>query len=472
VLSFDQFEIVAKKSAGGQSDNDWLIVYWFVGGDLKQTHTLPLANAGGSTNLQAGQSLQPVTLEVSCVDTDLVTAAFHVVNLGSSSPADQVAAVGKIAQKGAEALTEAYAKAAAIVVQVSGIPLASVFSKAIDDFTPAMVMTVRTAFEDIIIPFFSDVAEFIAGLLGSPNCNGHVLDDVAVFKPAQPVPSQTISKVYTGSSKSGCGTAKTAVTLTLERVLEVAQIFPNTPLPSVDAAPAKGESPEYWLGTWAEDPMTTTPLVLVTISRSMAESGTYAVTVLEHVDRRFGAEFTATDVAEWPESVTVPTFGGNVFGTIKPWLAAPMAPGNLTASLSAMTSIVQPRSMAAGVVAAAAGGAAVLGGVTPALLSPVLSGPEPAAVTLGVKLAWERPKNPILTRPSKGPAQGVAVTFPGLPGYDTVDAFVLEGQGVTVCLYNFTIAQHIVGRCVRYIRAGNASFTPADVVLAKWNPVK
>ena len=84
ILHFDQIEIISKKSDAAHSDNDWLIVHWFVGTDLKESHTIPLKNTSGSTILESGQTLQPLSLEVACVDADLVTAVFQIVNLGST----------------------------------------------------------------------------------------------------------------------------------------------------------------------------------------------------------------------------------------------------------------------------------------------------------------------------------------------------------------------------------------------------
>jgi hypothetical protein len=47
VLHFDQMEIIYKKSDLAHSDNDWLIVHWFVGPKLAQSHTVPLTNSAG-----------------------------------------------------------------------------------------------------------------------------------------------------------------------------------------------------------------------------------------------------------------------------------------------------------------------------------------------------------------------------------------------------------------------------------------
>lgn len=157
--------------------------------------------------------------------------------------------------------------------------------------------------------------------------------------------------------------------------------------------------------------MTPTPIITVTISRSAAASGTYAVSVLEHVDRRFNAVFEAADSVELPESVTVPLFGGNVFGRAQTWLKPAISPGDLQAYVKKTSRAVRggPRTISGGSVG-------------------------PPAVTF--KLSWSRLYTSVFSKPS-----GIVIRGPGgntaIFGYESVDAFVLEGTGVTVCLYRF-----------------------------------
>jgi hypothetical protein len=77
---------------------------------------MSLKNTSGSTNINSGNPLQPFALELGCQDTDLVTAAVPIVNLGSSDPSEQVQEVGQIAPKIAQALADAYIDAAEFVV--------------------------------------------------------------------------------------------------------------------------------------------------------------------------------------------------------------------------------------------------------------------------------------------------------------------------------------------------------------------
>jgi hypothetical protein len=55
---------------------------------------------------------------------------------------------------------------------------------------------------------------------------------------------------------------------------------------------------------------------------------------------------------------------------------------------------------------------------------------------------------------------------------DTVDVLPLTEQGVIVALYAFRTGETVIGHGVRYIRNETSSYTRADVMLVKWNPVK
>ena len=57
--------------------------------------------------------------------------------------------------------------------------------------------------------------------------------------------------------------------------------------------------------------------------------------------------------------------------------------------------------------------------------------------------------------------------------FDEADAFVLEGKGVVLYLYNFRLSnQALVGRCLRYCRDETSAFTRADVELVHWKPLR
>jgi hypothetical protein len=130
ILTFDQMQILTKKSDSRHSDNDWLIVTWFVGPDNVRTDKVPLRNQAGSVVLDSGDTIQPVSLSVDCADGDLVTATFEVVNLGSTDFSDQVQAVADIGKEISETVTKIYLKAAEEIVRY-GVPLGRVFADGI-----------------------------------------------------------------------------------------------------------------------------------------------------------------------------------------------------------------------------------------------------------------------------------------------------------------------------------------------------
>lgn len=328
ILNFDQIHILDQKSAGGHSDNDWIIVVWFVGNKIARTDKLPLMNTKGSTILNTGDAIQPFNLAIDCTDADLVTATFQVVNLGSADYSEQIEAAGKQAEKIGEALAEAYVRAAAFVVEHSGLPAASVFADGLNELAPTIADTVGAVLNDVIVPFAEDVVDFVQGLLGTPNCNGDVLHDITIFKPFQP--EIAVSKVYDGASKSGCGHPRTHVHLTLQRIADPVPLFPNTPPPQTELRPAVGASMDKWIDTWAEDSLTPTPRIVVRIERSLKASGLLHVTAHEVVDQRFNAVYdAAADPISPDEREHAFQYTGNVFGTIRPWLSNPVAPGDL-----------------------------------------------------------------------------------------------------------------------------------------------
>ena len=103
VLTFDQMEIINKKSDTEHSDNDWLIITWSVQDKANvRTDTIPLRNTDNSVILDSGNIIAPVLTEVACNDGDLVSAFFTVVNLGSTDFPEQIDAAGKIAKEVAD----------------------------------------------------------------------------------------------------------------------------------------------------------------------------------------------------------------------------------------------------------------------------------------------------------------------------------------------------------------------------------
>ena len=250
VLTFDQMEIINKKSDTEHSDNDWLIITWSVQDKANvRTDTIPLRNTDNSVILDSGNIIAPVLTEVACNDGDLVSAFFTVVNLGSTDFPEQIDAAGKIAKEVARGMAEAYVQAAEFVVRNSDIPLSQVFADGIEEVRPAIVDAAGTAVDRVIVPAVKFIVDEINILLGHPNCNGLVFYDVAMFGPRAPAADLTTWRTYTASTMTGCGSpAKTSVHFTQQRVLSVPQQFSNDPPLKVSARAAHGQSPAKWLG--------------------------------------------------------------------------------------------------------------------------------------------------------------------------------------------------------------------------------
>jgi hypothetical protein len=454
VLNFDQMEIQNKKSDTSHSDNDWMIIYWFVNGKLVRTDRFPLYNTAGSVILDSGNAITPFASEVGCADNELVTATFQVINLGSSPFSKQAEAAEKFAEQAAKDIAEAYVKAAEFVVRNSGIPLSAVYADGIHAVAPAIVSTVGFAFEDAIIPLLNHIVDTVLGLLGKPNCNGDVLHDTAVFLPDQPS-DLTISKPpYIASSVTFCGDpAKTSLQLTLQRIVDPPPSFSSQPPPDVGMVAAKNEPLETWLGTWAEDTTPTstpTPKILVTIARSTAASGLLEVTVTEHVDSRFDAKFEASNNTLSPHNKTVFIFTDDVFAHIRPWTSLPVRPVGLYLQFPQIrttgTHAIDIRST------------------------------EEAQTSLPTfRLLWNRPLQvgggvPISSL-LKGSAEKSHLS-PAEPHFlEQVEVLEIVNQGVTLCLYRLLARNTVIGHNIRYIRDENLSFTRADVMLGLWSPL-
>jgi hypothetical protein len=445
-LTFDQIQIINKKSDSRHSDNDWLIVNWFVGQGKAQTDTIALLNQTGSTILESGEALQPVSLSIACADTDLVTAAFQIVNLGSSDFSDQAAAAGDIGKKVSEALAQIYLKVAEQVVAASGIPLAEVFSAGLSEVEPDIVQSVGAAWDDILVPLVDDVVQLIQVLIGKPNCNGDVLHDLAMFTPDAPYTRTVTPPTYVASSKTGCGSpARTSIIYTMQRNPDPVSGFSNAPPPQTETAPEQGLSPAPWIGKWAEDPNTPTPHIFVDIEPSHRESGTLQVTITERIDPRFSAEFDGGGDLLLPQTDSVVIFIGNEFAQVKPRFSQKLKPGDLK-----VVWLPKPN------------------------LHPLSRRSDAAhqASQLRYALDWQRPS-------AAGGGTEIRSTMLGTKfGGGITPAFFEKGatieiptQGVTLFLYMISQNGNIIGNQLRYIRAENALYTRADVLLTRWFPL-
>jgi hypothetical protein len=446
-LTFDQMQILTKKSDSRHSDNDWLIVTWFVGPDNVRTDTVSLRNQAGSVVLDSGDTIQPVSLSVSCADGDLVAATFQVVNLGSTDFSDQEKAAADIGKKISETVAEIYVTVAEEVVR-GGVPAGEVFAYGIEKVKPVIVSSVGAAWDDIIMALVDEVIGFLQQLAGRPDCNGDVLHDIIVFMPFEPKDPQTsTTPPYVASSKSGCGSpASTSVVVTRDRVLDHPMGFSNTPPPATETTPVQDGSLADWAGRWAEDPVTPAPIIFVDIEPSPAASGSLRVTVTERIDPRFGAEFDGGGDALFPHSHTVLRYFGNVFASVRPMFHSTMNPGYLALRLGATPTPHHPSHAPHG------GGA---------------SGEE-----LSFGLTWQRPavtspRVPV-TATLLNPA-AIAIPSEGLS--EMVDTIAISAQGVLLCLYAIKQDGRTIGHTLRYIRSENLLYTNADVMLAHWTPI-
>jgi hypothetical protein len=189
-----------------------------------------LLNTSGSAILQTGDSLQPYSDFVYCADTDVVTVTYTVLNLGSFEWGDQPAAASDFVRKVADVVAHIYLKAGAAVLGGAATLSAPALAMVIADATAAFIqqyadqvgVLIDAAFNDVITPLITDIANEFGILVGNPNCNGEVLHDYVVFKPGE-VTFISIAKSYVGPGSAGCGTPPhTQLQLGMSRSLDAA----------------------------------------------------------------------------------------------------------------------------------------------------------------------------------------------------------------------------------------------------------
>jgi hypothetical protein len=337
-------QLLNQKSDTDHRDNDWMTIVWAINGEVLPQQTFPLLNDRGDSVLKSGDLIPRFESKVACEDNDLVSVTFSIVNLGSTDLKEQPDAANEIAKDIAQKVTEVYIEIAKVVLKspISGAmggPILTGISMltnyALEVLGGDIVKGVGLVFEKIIGPLLDDLVDLYTSIIGKPYCNGDILNDTAVFLPGQPDAPITIAKVYTASDASGCGdAAATDVHLTLSRQIEVVPGFASGPAPKVDASGATKQPLDSWLGTWAEDPQTSTPIIKCFISRSPVKRAargikTLDVSITEDVDRRYGAQFNAKELRLTPKPVPMFPFTGNVFGHLLPWHNH-LKPGNLT----------------------------------------------------------------------------------------------------------------------------------------------
>jgi hypothetical protein len=476
-LSFDQIELVNKKSDTRHSDNDWMVVSWFVGDKTVRTDKFPLYNQNGSTVLDSGDAIVPFVSEVDCHDNEAAIAAVQVVNLGSFDPSDQVKAVGDLAESLAQFSAKVYLKEVELYLKYSGYvpgapslpgPLSDILASAVSDITPSIVQAIGTLFEDVIIPLLDDLIGELQVLLGKPNCNGDVLHDVFIFGPDDPIPAVSIDKVYEAAHSTGCGSAaRTRVHVTQSRDLDPQMQFSNTPAPSVTVAPSQGSGD--FTGSWAEDSSTPVPIITVVIEASKKAAGQYAVRIIEKVDPRFGVTFEAEADPVAPSVIGVFPYLGNVFGTVRPWVEHPLTPTEMTATTKLLKAAATTKAIKQSKSKSAKKS-------TSAQLSARNTAAKvaaPAAVKYVFTLGWEnvQPVGGLPANPVNLGAGSISKNAPVTGILDRANSLELPAQGVRLCLYDAQVKNQKIASTLRYIRAENMSFTRADVMLTYWDPV-
>jgi hypothetical protein len=446
-LTFDSITITNKRSDTKHNDNDWMTIVWYVNANHQLTKVLPLAKADGDTSLDSGSVIAPLSSTVPCTDDDVVTATFVVVNLGSSDAAEQRAKAEEIGKQVAKGVADAYVRIAAYFVK-EGVPAGEIFSRGIDELRPVIVDSVGAAYDDIVKP----AIEALLHLLGAPpDCNGEVLQDIAVFSSTSVYPITNVPPPYDKvRSPHDCGhDPVTSVIFTQDRQFFVGS-FPTTPAPKTECAPVHDQNDDLWLGSWAEDPGTRYPIIRVSVERSRRASALYSVEIVERVDPVHDIVYeTGADPVSMHVKKVIP-YLDNVFGTVRPWVAHGVAPGSAHVVNHPIIRHDEQLGSARRQHAAVAD-------------RPVH---EPAFA-----LRWSRPivGTPITSHahPFLGAANVVGV---GGELIDTADAIDLPDRGVRLCLYEIRQNGTAIAHAIRYLRAESLSYTRADVMLFHWSP--
>ena len=459
-LTFEQMQLLNQKSDTDHRDNDWITIIWAINGEVMPHQTFPLLNDRGDSVLKSGDLIPRFESSVACADNDLVSVTFSIVNLGSTDLKEQPDAANQIAKEIAQKVTEVYIEIAKVVLKspISGsmggpilTGLSMLANYALEALGGDIVKGVGLVFDKIIGPLLDDLVDLYSSIIGKPYCNGDILNDTAVFLPGQPDAPITIAKVYTASEASGCGApAATDVHLTLSRQIEVVPGFASGPAPKVDANGATKKPLDSWIGTWAEDPQTPTPIIKCFISRSpvmRAARGikTLDVSIIEEVDRRYGAQFNAKAFKLTPKAVTVFPFTSDVFGHLLPWHNH-LKPGNLTVRMF-------PRQSSGKMIRSKRAGQKNAPKKTPAL-TPVF------------RLAWQNE-----TADRVGFASSARAPVAGSGTFsETADSIFLPEDGVRLTLYEIKQGEVHIAYWVRYQRDATALFSAADVMLTQWTP--
>ncbi|HZS55693.1 MAG TPA: hypothetical protein VFA65_14925 [Bryobacteraceae bacterium] len=451
-LIFDQININNKRSDHAHSDNDWIVIVWFANAQWIKTDVFPLLKPDGDYVLNTGDVIAPIVSSVDCANDDLLSANFVVMNLGSTG-AGQRAQAEEFATKMAQELTDAYLQVAGVVLKNDPeIPGGELWGDFIDLVRQPIVDGVGSAFDNIIIP---GLEELLGDLrIGPPNCNGEVLHDIVLFD-SMVYPVTRIPPPYSATSPAACGKSpSTSVIYTLNRQFDT-QEFPRTPPPQTRIDPAYGQPGDVWLGTWTEDPTSVNPLVRIVIGSSLDRIRgvtSYSVLIQERVDPVRNVVYDIGRNNQQVEIRYVIPYGGNIFGSVRSWLALPVSPGHPI--------LLQPTS---------ANPVKGIGGTA----SQTPGQQQTAGPSNVFSVNWTRPPtgtpvafNRSASIAAKGAGSGILT--------DEVDAISLPDVSIYLCLYEVHTVSNVsnptssaIGYAIRYLRAESLSYTQADVMLYK-----
>ena len=88
-------------------------------------------------------------------------------------------------------------------------------------------------------------------------------------------------------------------------------------------------------------------------------------------------------------------------------------------------------------------------------------------------LSWNRPQVSGATAIQLGASSLSRISDAGTQflGYDAVQVLPLPQQGIVLGLYTFRANGSVIGHGVRYRRNASISYTRADVMLVRWDPL-
>jgi len=205
LIHFERIEILATSRTGTRSDNDWLLLHWFVGGQPQSPQVMPLRNASGSAALAAGDVIPPFACTCPLVASahPAMVAVFVVIELGASPAVEQSRQAVAASRRIGAVLTEAYAEANEWMAEVDNRMAPGARGTGAD----APSRAIATAFIEEALNRLAWGDWRAAGM--TP-----VLHDAVAF--ASATMGRTLERTYPADGRA-TGVARTALRLTQER---------------------------------------------------------------------------------------------------------------------------------------------------------------------------------------------------------------------------------------------------------------